>query len=350
MFLATLPEFLALIISLKGFRKWHYPHFKYMSITWGSLVAGNLLLAIAYLTLDFELYRAGIIASAPLTFAIMALVDSVSRQKVDPLKLFVVTAASSALVIYAFEPGSIALNTSLLGEIDPALRGNFMVSGSLIFLLAGLMWLLYMGKIHFRAPPGIKKYSKINFAGAIIAGPGSIIAFATGFVWIIPGTDYLLIGIGAFLCAYAFAHQPKLGYVLPFNVYRLMVVDIEAGITLYTYDWDESGLVDSFLFSGALQGVCTILQESVGKGSVQDIHFDQGVLVIQRVKDHPVAFVLIASRSSPILQDALQLFADRFVIEFGVQIKRDRTELTQFAATHSLVDTAFPFVVSRRQA
>ena len=277
--LALIPEFIAVGISLRGYFTKKYPHFLYMSFTWFFMFVGTFLLALSYLFIDKALYPFAIIANAPLTFSIMLLVDSISRKNVDPWKLIAVTIVSTCLIVFSVDSNAVIINKDFFGESAPALSGRFDLAGSAIFIIAGFFWLYYMAKIYINAPLSIKRDAGINLLGAIIAGPGAAIAFASGFVWILPGTDYACIAIGALTCAYAFNRQPKLGYVLPFKVYRIMIINSNSGITLFSYDWDKVQPFDNQLFSAALTGICSILNESLGKGIIREIEFEQGVLI-----------------------------------------------------------------------
>ena len=345
LFLATLPELIALIISLRGYFSKKYPHFLFMSLTWFFMFVGTFSLAISYLTIDTTLYRLSILANAPLTFSIMFLVDSISRHHIDSKKLFVTTIVTTCLAIFAFDSNAVILNVSSLGETAPALSGRFNVAGSLVFLLAGLYWLYYMTKIYINAPQSIKKDASINLLGAIIAGPGAAVAFVSGFVWILPGTDYVCIAIGALTCAYAFYKQPKLGYVLPFKVYRLMAINSTNGLALFTFDWDKNDF-DNQLFSSAIFGISSILKESLGKGIIREIEFEQGTLLLKNYEDHSVFFVLISNESRPILKKALELFSNEFIRKFPNNVIRESIEISQYQESENILKDTFPFVVN----
>lgn len=347
LFIATIPEFGATFISFKGYLAKRYPYFAYMTITWASLGIGNLLIAKSYLTLDPIIYRVGIVGTAPLLFAIMLLVDWVSRESVDPRKLFIVTVISSCLFIFAFDTDSVNLQNSLIGELGPAMAGRFSMTGSIVFILAGLMWLFYMAKINMNSPRNIKFYSRINLIGAILAGPGSMAIFATGIVWILPGTDYFFIGLGALFCAIAFTKEPRLGYVLPFKVYRMQTIDIKSGILVHSYSWDEKGLGDSELFSGALTGISALLQETLGRGLIREISFENGILILLHPKGSPLAHVLISSKSSPILKRALEIYAHAFEGKFESLIKTQSFHnVGDYKSADELIKSSFPFVVA----
>jgi len=347
MFLGTIPELIAVVMSLISYLKHKYPHLLYMSAAWFFLWLGNLLLAIAYLTLNVTIYKIGVLATAPLTFFIVLLMDTISRETLDPRKLFIITIVSSFVLVFAFDENAVIMNTSALGEVAPALNGRFLIAGSSLFIISGVLWFYYMLQIHLKAPKKLKKISSINLIGATIAGPSAAIAFASGLVWILPGTDYMMIGIGALICTYSFVKQPKLGYVLPFKVSRLLAIDINTGLPVYSHTWEEEGLIDSYLFSGAIHGITLILKESLHKGLVKEIRLEEGVLILkQPVIDYPIAFVLIASKTSAILHQALNIFASSFIKEYPKKMLEEIIHKAQPPSISKIVQNAFPFVVS----
>ncbi|MCF2136533.1 MAG: hypothetical protein K9W43_04750 [Candidatus Thorarchaeota archaeon] len=343
---ATIPQIMAAYISIRGYLRTRYRQYAFMAFTWLVMWMGTLLIGLAYLTLNTLIYRMGFVIQGLVTFGIMGLVDSVALDHVDSRKLIAVTAAQTALVIYGASEVYVTQHTSVLGEVGLEMTGPLAAAGSIVFILSGAFWLYYMALIDRAVPQTLKKYSRTTLIGAIIAGPGSIIAFASGFVWIFPGTDYLMIGIGAFLTAYAFTRQPKLGYVLRFKVFRLMVFDSESGIPIYTYTWDQRGLVDSTLFSGALTGITNLLNESLSRGAMRDIIFERGVLLIRKTQFENVALTLLSTKSTPILREGLDSFAEAFVREFEDALATSLSMPSKFQAADHLIDDAFPFVVA----
>lgn len=135
LFAAVVPESAAIIISIRGYLRHHYAHFLFMFIMWIFLTLGNLLIAVGYLQLDLSVYRAGIVISGPLAYAIMMLVNNISRESVEPIKLWGVTVATTLLTVFAFDPGSAQFHYTLLGEYTPEMTGRFAIAGSVVFLL-----------------------------------------------------------------------------------------------------------------------------------------------------------------------------------------------------------------------
>ena len=155
---------------------------------------------------------------------------------------------------------------------------------------------------------------------------------------------YLLMSIGLILIAYVVSHEPKLLFVLPFKAIRLTVLDTGAGIPLYTHTWMQNNeIVDEDLFSGVLQGISGILKESLNKGDVQEIRMTGAIIIAYRIPEYPIAFVLVATRPSQTLRDALKTFAVRFCDEFHTCFAT-LTNVGQFSPAERLVTACFPHV------
>ena len=345
--LALIPEFLAILISFRGYLRYRYKFFQYMLLTWVSLWLSNGFILWGYLTLDFVMYNVGILFVIPLVFSTVFMVDSLARDSVDPLKLVFTSILSALLVAFSFTENSVELNTSILGEDGPSLQGPILYIIGLIFIVAGLLWFYYMLKVYLNSPKSVKKYATINLIGAFLAGPGSMVVFITGTIWLIPGTDYFLIGVGALFLSYAFWKQPQLGYVLPFQVYQLMVVDSHGSIPLFTHTWNMLKYKDTALFSGALSGITSILKESLGGWNMEEIQFDMGRLIITYTHETNLMFVLITSSSNSILRNGLKMFQSKFISAFSKELRHREGNLRKFDKASDLIHEIFPFVLER---
>ncbi|HME55451.1 MAG TPA: hypothetical protein VKM55_24800 [Candidatus Lokiarchaeia archaeon] len=146
------------------------------------------------------------------------------------------------------------------------------------------------------------------------------------------------------MMVYAYSHEPKLIFVLPFTAIRLTVLETAGGIPLFTHTWNQQDkLADEDLFSGVLQGVSMILQESLQSGDVQEIRVVEAIILAQRSPDYPVACILVATRPTRSLRDGLKLFADRFCCDFH-DCFATPFNVTQFSGAEDLVTACFPHV------
>jgi hypothetical protein len=140
------------------------------------------------------------------------------------------------------------------------------------------------------------------------------------------------------------ARHPKLVFVLPFKVLRLAVIETEGGISLFTHTWKAAGkLGNEDLYAGMIQGVNLILKESLDRGDVQEIKLARASLLAYRDARFPIVFVIVATKASRTLRDALRLFANRFLSDFKDNLAT-KNDVGQFDPANAIVAECFPFV------
>ncbi|MFW9800776.1 MAG: hypothetical protein ACFFD9_10090, partial [Candidatus Thorarchaeota archaeon] len=143
---------------------------------------------------------------------------------------------------------------------------------------------------------------------------------------------------------YALVKQPKLAYVLPSRALRLTVIDMKSGCPLFDYAWSKiDEVLDDVLFSGMLQGIGLILDESLKSGGVREIRLETAVLLLQRIEQSSLAVVLVATKSAQSLRSALKSFSQSFLMHFS-HLFNHAYEINRFHAASELVKEHFAFV------
>lgn len=262
--------------------------------------------------------------------------DAISRDVVDPIKLVIVSILATGAAVAAF----------LMFYVFIA----FIVSLQVFSLV---VWIYYAQKLHAKAPASIKKWSNLNLTGVIVFACGSL----WGSAGLIPDTPDALkpvidairweifLGVAFFIIALAYHKAPNLANVLPFTALRLSIVDIKAGIALFSHNWaHREDLIHDDLFSSMLSGISMILNESVRKGNMREIVLDNARLLLKRLDEYPVAFVLITTYPTKALRNALEVFAAKFIARYGNQLD-DLSEISKFRSASDLVHDCFPFAV-----
>src|SRR5271157_497366 len=297
-----------------------------------SFLFGSLLM---YTFSFLPLYIAGYF----LIFAI----DSISRDATDPVKVSIWTAFVVLLSLLSSQSSSFRVTYLLNGEETFVIAGVFQYVVGIGMVLLICVFVYVAGKMHVRASQIIKKDSKIFLAGSVlILCAGVLVAFNVSAI--IPGIHAVAVAIGMILIAIAFLRDSKLAFVLLFKVLRLLVLDTVGGLALYTYDWDrEVKLAERRLFSGMLQGITIILNQTVNQGSVQEIQLANAVLFLHRSDKYPAACVLVATKASPSLRRALEGFARDFDAQFA-GLFASPTHEEDFQPANNLVAKWFGFV------
>jgi hypothetical protein len=343
-----IPIIIGLIVSFREFLKQQYRQNFYLVATWLCFVIWQYGLAIAELTLERWVKQYSDYFLIFSCLFVCLLMDSVSKEHVDPVKMSITHIIGAIVIFASIRPDAIIIGErdGLPGVMSIYSNGLFKYSGAILILYMGLIILLYCGKIFFESPNNLKKYSRINFIGAIFAAVITPLGFLLNINDVIPGFTNLIMAIGLLLIAIAFAKEPKIGYVLPFKALRLTVISTISGLSLYTHDFTKNNMfIDNVLFSGMMQGISGILTESLRKGNVNEIILDDAHLLVDRspnAKD--IAFILIVTKSTIGLRNALEKFTEHFIQQYAALYNKEICDISKFDGAKKIVDQCFPFV------
>ena len=193
-------------------------------------------------------------------------------------------------------------------------------------------------------PKNLKSYAILCLTGAITLGLGPVIAVVIDLFVMIPGLDNLLMGIGALVTAFAFGKHPQLAFVLPSKALRLTVIETKGGTSLFNHTWSKmDDLIDDTLFSGMMHAISQFVEESLRKGDISEIIVKEATLIVERSKDFNIACVLIVTKSTASLRNALDCFAEQFFTEFS-QFFSELHRVDHFKPAIKLIEECFPFV------
>ncbi|MBD3197592.1 MAG: hypothetical protein GF317_21235, partial [Candidatus Lokiarchaeota archaeon] len=157
-------------------------------------------------------------------------------------------------------------------------------------------------KTYLNAPFLIKKDALIFLIGVFLAGVIAIILnIFTIFSRIFVIIALAFADIGTLIILYMVEREPKLFYILPFVVHRILVKD-NNGFPLYDHDWSKSD-IDEVLFSGFINAVQHMSNEIMDIGGLLDINLERGILILHHSKYITVG--LVATKSSKLLRDSL---------------------------------------------
>ncbi|HMF31743.1 MAG TPA: hypothetical protein VKK79_10025 [Candidatus Lokiarchaeia archaeon] len=260
-------------------------------------------------------------------FATIVLVDSLSRESVEPIKLS----------LY-----SVYIGTSLyVSFTNPVLGQDFFIYG--IQAITGFIWFYYCARIYRNAPKSLRFYGGLNLFGSTSVF-AAIVLGVSGISTIFPGIEWVAISGGYLLTTIAFIKRDQLAFLLPFRVLRLSVVHLDSGIPMFNYTWPSGrDLIDENLFSGLMHGLRLIIRESILGGEFRDINLDLASIIINRVKDYPVMAVLVTKKTSRVLRQALSTFTRRFIEKYRNAISNPSNS-SQFEDATVLVQDCFNFL------
>lgn len=200
-------------------------------------------------------------------------------------------------------------------------------------------YFFYWGiKTYVNAPFLIKKEALIFFIGVFFSLGIAIIlnvmlVFSRYFV-----IYSVIIGfIGLLVFLYLIEKEPKLLYILPFVVNRIIVKDQE-GYPLYDHDWSDSNINET-LFSGFINAVQHMSKEIMDAGGLLDINMEEGMMILHHSKYITVG--LVASKSSKMLRESLVNFSKEFESKFKRELFLEIRDMEAYASAYELIEKYF---------
>jgi len=251
---------------------------------------------------------------------------------------FLITFSLAVLFLYiGIQPGAVEIETQA-GYIGVRWMGLF---GTLGMTLAGitLFYLFYWGiKTWINAPFLIKKEASIFFFGILFVFPcGFIFYILYSFEPIYIIFSDLSIVIGGIIIIFSVLREPKLLYILPFTIHRIVIKD-RNGHPLYDHDWSETNISEA-IFTGFLNAVQLMSEEVMHIGGLLDINLEEGILILKESKNITVG--LVASKSSKLLRDSLIKFTNDFETKFERELKNSVSDMSQYDAAFELIEKYF---------
>ncbi|HMF30332.1 MAG TPA: hypothetical protein VKK79_02890 [Candidatus Lokiarchaeia archaeon] len=341
-FWVALGYLIAFIFFIRMYLKQRHQFLLFFSLFALGFVLWALFRGLSNLILSPPLFLINVYVTFPGYFLAVAIYDIINREKVGFWKMTIFGLLVGANVAYITDPNSVAeINQS--GELFLTLSGPSLLLYAIVGVYAILWLFAALLKVNYYAPKDLKKYSR---AFPIAFGMGIFALILTQIQALLIYQiiyDFALI-VGLILILWAFSKAPQLGFVLPFKVRRLTVLSTTSGIPLFDYVWThQKQLVDDTLYSGMLQGVGTIFQESLGRGKVQEVHMENGILILHYDETQNVAFVLLANTMTRTLRHALDYFAARFLQTYAVG-NFSGGDVEQFSSASTLVQECFAFI------
>lgn len=296
--------------ALKAYIRDQYKHMIYFVFMWGFWMIWTLFQAISDLYVSTTLHLICFYSLIGSGFGTVFFVDALSRNSHDPWKLIVVTFTSAAVILFSLDTDAVIINSE--GIIPyPTMHGRFRWANliQMVFIVALLIYVNL--RIYFNTPKNLLKFARINLLGVFLYGAFPIIIQFTDLEHILPGIANTSIALGVLIGTFALIKQPQIAFILPFKAYRILVVDTDVGMPIFSHEFEVSkGKFQVGVFSGFIKAIGTLFDFTLDKGKVREITLDKAVLILHSSNLKPLVSILIADKSSPSLLKAFQAFSD----------------------------------------
>ncbi len=282
----------------------------------------------------------GLISGFIVVFATIFIIIGVNytiNENFNSFGLQIVIALAVLFLYLGFQPGAIEIEFQS-GYFRVSWVGLFGILG-MVFTGIAMLYLFYWGlRTWLNAPFLIKKEASIFLFGILIIFPFSFIFY---ILYLFEPIFLLIcdiaVAIGAFIVSLVVLREPKLLYILPFKIYRI-IVKSKRGDPLYYHDWSES-TVNETIFTGFLNAVQLMSKEVINIGGVLDINLEKGILILKESKNITVG--LVASKTSKLLRDSVIKFTQDFESKFEYQLKKSITDMVQYETAFELIEKYF---------
>jgi len=237
----------------------------------------------------------------------------------------------------AFQPGAIGFEFEG-GHLSVNWIGLYELMGSIFIFFVGSASFYWGLKTWRNAPFLIKREAFIFFIGTVINGPLTLIIYLLYYwnpIYIL--FAYATTGLGNFIICLGISKEPKLLYILPFTVNRLVVRDREGNL-LFDHDWSRSSLNES-IFTAFLNTVQLMSEEVINLGGLLDFKLEEGILTVYESK--LISVGLVASKYSKLLRECVLQFTRDFEQKFERELKKGVSDITQYEGAFELIEKYF---------
>src|SRR5271157_5271951 len=313
-FLSLIPTVAADFIVFRAYFRTKYRHYLFIGGVWLDVTVTFFVGALALLLQNSVVGIWSFYIYLPVGFLWVCALDTMSRDAIGPGKIVVMTVSAAAVIFTSFDPQAIAPVVTWWGEAVGNPSGAFGLSVLINLIASKLFLAYYFIKIYKHIPQSMKGPASSLF---LFAGIFSAFLFPLSLILqlglYVPGFNGILFAFLSIIGTYPVIKEPKIAFVLPFKALRLVVIDTSSGLALFNHTWNtDEKFLDDDTFSSLIQGLGLFAAKAIGKGQIREMTLDQAMLIINRLEGKNFACVLITTRSSRTLRDALQSFTEKF--------------------------------------
>ncbi|NVM03714.1 MAG: hypothetical protein HWN67_15390 [Candidatus Helarchaeota archaeon] len=331
----------AFSILIYQFFRTRFKHVLFLAFTCFFLMMFIMFSMIAHLTLSSSwIGMANCFHILILAFLIL-LIDSISRENMDPLKILILGMISTAIFLTTLEPKISDYHIWSNGNISLFLDGNFLISVATAIIIECIGFIYFMAKIYWNSPKKLKYYALISFIGAIILAPVSGVLYFLGIMWnYFPGIQFISMAIGAMLYSFAFKQQPKLAFILPFSRIQHIYFIMPNGVCIYNQAFRAKKDVSAELVGGGITGLSALIQEfTQTKSNIKIIGQENMLILLEQGKF--VNAALITEKNHIFLRSNLKRLIQEVEKSFREKLESYHGEISQFSTIGKFVNKIF---------
>ena len=279
----------------------------------------------------------------PFTLSLVIGVTYIAKESYYSYGFIIVVGLSVLFVYLGFQPNAVDIKVQG-GYIWLVWIGLFGNIGMILTAIGGA-YIFYWGIETLKnAPFLIKKEAYLFFLGIFVASVVSMVFYVLYLIdpfHILMSNFALLIGL--LIITLSVMIEPKLLYILPFTVYRIVVKDRD-GYPLFDHDWSKSEISEN-IFTGFINAIQLMSEEIMNIGGLLDIQLKDGILILHESENITVG--LITSKSSKLLRSSVANFTRDFENKFEKILMEGNNDMKEYESAHELIEKHFSNFPSR---
>jgi hypothetical protein len=306
-----------------------------LGIIWFSLFM--LTDGLSFLLISELIGRVSGLLVIPTTLSFAIGINYTIKETFNSVGIIFICGVGALFAYFATLPGIIVINTSA-GYLRLSWVGIFDILGQILTAITTVYFIYWGLKTWLNAPFLIKKEAFIFFIGAfLIPLVGVVLYILDIFVQSLILVSTISITIGALIFMISIMNEPKLLYILPFTIHRIVVKDKD-GHPLFDHDWSESNISES-IFTGFLNAVQLMSEEVMHIGGLLHVNLERGILILK--ESERVSVGLVASKSSKLLNDSVVKFTEDFETKFNRELKSSIKDMHYYESAYELIEKYF---------
>ncbi|MFX0098874.1 MAG: hypothetical protein ACFFCS_04785 [Candidatus Hodarchaeota archaeon] len=326
--------FIAAAISLKQYTKHKGKVLLFFLLTW--IAQGVFLLfdAMSIALRDVLLFKIQYAFIFPLFLVFwMAFIDYATTDSIGWKKMTIAFGFWIGFIAWLWHPFSIVIIDDsafpiIAYNMEPIVEIVYLALNDisvLVFVLSLLYWIVMTYRV---VPESMKKYATILLVvGILLLVSAVMFLFVEMGIYSDDGTTYTLMYASMlaaiFLTTIVIYKKPKITYLLPYTVYRILVTS-KGGTPYLEYNWSEHE-VNTTLLAGLFSAISMMAKgtlEKIDTGKIKEVNFQNAIFLTETTYS-PVNIGLLASKSSQDLKTGLANFSSEFVKHYSKDLYND---------------------------
>ncbi len=333
------------IIVFRIYRKLRAKPLIYLELILIFLIPYNISHGLLFLV-GFEdqsvmelLFRIQMVFLFIVVFFLVFFIESLRADSPSPFILMALGLGIGNGLVMAIIPDSIQFDL----EIGPYLADFARIVFGIDLVCLAILLTLRIGRFIPYVPEKYFKPALLFYFGCLSPILFPLVLVSTKISLVILGIEILSVALGTFIVIIAILLDERVLRVLPFNAYRISVINMNIGLSIFDvlFKAKQSGPNSSVLIPHLMTANFQFVQSVIhDTEKIKSIETDNYYFIFEAYKDI-VAFV-IADKTSMLIKSSLKEFVKSFYEKFGETI--DSSEISQYTNAGALLELYFAYL------